>query len=104
MKKFVLPILALSIMALGCKPNQKTLSAGMDVNNMDTTAVAGAEFYQYACVGWMAAHPLTAESSRHGAFATLAVDNLLPLHYLIAQLSNHPHVPGTVDQAHGHLY
>ena len=39
------------------------MTSGIDLTNLDTTAVQGADFYQYACGGWMKKHPLTNEYS-----------------------------------------
>ena len=61
--------MALTIMSVSCKHQQDT---GIRLENLDTTAVAQNDFYQYACGGWMALHPLTAEYSRFGSFDKLA--------------------------------
>lgn len=44
---------------------------GVDRANLDLTVSPGADFYEYACGGWMKAHPLTPEYSRYGTFDEL---------------------------------
>ena len=60
MKKIILTIATMALIASGC--NRKTeLTSGINLENLDTTASLNDDFYQYACGGWMAAHPLDAE-------------------------------------------
>ena len=64
-----LPILAVCLMTTGCNSKKEAvLTSGIDLANLDTTAMPGTSFYQYACGGWVAAHPLTDEYSRFGTF------------------------------------
>ena len=57
-----LPILAICMMTTGCNSSkQQTLTSGIDLANLDTLALPGADFYLYACGGWMKNHPLTDE-------------------------------------------
>lgn len=47
-------VLALAV-AAGCDSKKEAvMTSGIDLTNLDTTAVQGADFYQYACGGWMA--------------------------------------------------
>ena len=41
-------------------------SAGLDMTALDKTADACTDFYQYACGGWMATHPIPADQSSWG--------------------------------------
>ena len=68
MKKLFFPMLAAAFLAAGCANSPKELTAGIRVENLDTTANKGADFYQYACGGWMILNPLTGEYSRFGSF------------------------------------
>ncbi len=91
MKKILfLPLAALLAWGTSCKPKEKTvetISQTLDLANFDTTADPKQDFFQYACGGWMAAHPLTGEYSRYGAFDKLAEDNQKQLRQLIEDLA-----------------
>ncbi len=97
--------IALCLMTTGCKgPKQAELTSGIDRANLDTTALPGTSFYQYACGGWMAAHPLTAEYARFGSFDMLAENNRNQLRGLIEELAKGQHEAGSVAQKVGDLY
>lgn len=101
MKANFLFLIAMTIMAVSCK---KTQTTGIDMNNLDTTVVAQNDFYQYACGGWMANNPLTAEYSRFGSFDKLAENNRKQLNELISEIAREQHKKGTVEQKIGDLY
>ena len=82
----------------------KSMESGIRPENLDTTAIAGDDFYQYACGGWMKNHPLTGEYSRFGTFDKLAEDNREQLRTLIADIAAQEHAAGTVAQKIGDLY
>lgn len=105
-QKYYLPILALSLMSTtGCNSKKETpLTAGVQLANLDTTALSGVDFYQYACGGWMKNNPLTKEYSRFGSFDQLAENNRVQLHELIGELAATQHESGTVAQKIGELY
>ena len=49
-----LPILAVCLMTTGCNSKKEAvLTSGIDLANLDTTAMPGTSFYQYACGGWI---------------------------------------------------
>lgn len=89
--------------AVACT-NNKTMESGIKLENLDTTAVAGDDFYQYACGGWMKNHPLTGEYSHFGSFDKLAEDNREQLRTLITDIAVADNAPGTVAQKIGDLY
>ena len=84
--------------------NNKTMESGIRLENLDTTVVAGDDFYQYACGGWMKNNPLTGEYSRFGTFDKLAEDNKEQLRTLIADIAAQENAAGTVAQKIGDLY
>ncbi len=103
MKKIVsLFVLALTMTAC----NQKnTQTSGIDLTNLDTTAVAANDFYQYACGGWMKKHPLTGEYSRFGSFDKLAEDNREQLKGLITEIAEKRNkTQGSIEQKIGDMY
>lgn len=100
-----LPIIAICFMTTGCNSSKKTgLTSGIDLANLDTTALPGTSFYQYACGGWMKNHPLTDEYSRFGSFDMLAENNRKQLRGLIEELAAGQHETGSVAQKVGDLY
>ena len=93
-------------MAASCNSGKQPadLNAGILLANLDTTAQAGADFYQFACGGWMKNNPLPAEYSRFGSFDQLAENNRKQIQTLIEQLSAQQHEAGSVAQKVGDLY
>ncbi|WP_294474214.1 M13 family metallopeptidase [uncultured Bacteroides sp.] len=101
-----LPILAVCLMTTGCNSKKEAvLMSGIDLANMDTTAVPGTSFYQYACGGWVKAHPLTDEYSRFGTFDMLNENSREQLKALIVELAaKSDNAPGSAAQKVGDLY
>ncbi len=95
--------LLLLLMTTACNKSDK-LTSGIDLNNLDTTAIPGTDFYQYACGGWMKNNPLTGEYSRFGSFDKLAENNRKQLRELIEEIAAKPADKGTVAQKIGDLY
>ncbi len=103
--KHYLPLMALAVMAAGCNSKKEVaMTAGIDLANMDTTALPGTDFYQYACGGWMQTHPLTDEYSRFGSFDMLAENNREQLKGLITELAAAKNEDGSIAQKIGDLY
>ena len=102
--KQILPVAVMAFATLtGCE-SKKEMNMGIRPENMDLTAQKGADFYQYACGGWMAANPLTDEYSRFGSFDLLAENNREQLKGLIAEIASKEHEQGSVAQKIGDLY
>lgn len=104
--KYYLPLAAFALVtAVGCNSKKEaTMTSGIDLANLDTTAMVGTDFYQYACGGWMKNNPLTDEYSRFGSFDLLAENNRKQLRGLIEELAAKKGQPGTVEQKIGDLY
>ena len=106
-RKIYLPLVAAAFVSMaslnGCKQQQQ-LGAGIDPANMDTTVIAGNDFYHYACGGWIQAHPLTPEYSRFGSFEYLGEQNLKQIRELIEGIAASQNEPGSIEQKIGDLY
>lgn len=103
--KFYLSVVALALVVVACngkKSNQ--LSGGIDVSNLDKTVAPCADFYQYACGGWMKAHPLTDEYGRFGTMDLLSENNNSQMRGLIEGVAGLQFEPGSVGQKIGDLY
>lgn len=98
MKKLLLTIATMAIIATGCQNQKstKTLTSGIDTNNFDTTARLQDDFYQYACGGWMKNNPLDAEHSRYGAFDVLAENAQKDLRDIIDNVSKGENPKGSI--------
>lgn len=97
-------VLALAV-AAGCDSKKEAvMTSGIDLTNLDTTAVQGADFYQYACGGWMKKHPLTNEYSRFGSFDMLAENNREQLKGLIVEIAAGQNAQGTIGQKIEDIY
>ncbi len=86
------------------KPKSKKSKSGVEMTNLDLSVKPSADFYQYACGGWMKNNPLPAEYARYGSFDQLAENNQKQLKELVTALSAKKHAAGTVEQKVGDLY
>ena len=93
---------AFTMMTTACTTNQQT--TGIDLANLDTTAVPQNDFYQFACGGWMANNPLTPEYSRFGSFDKLGLNNLEQVNGLIQEIAAKNHAQGSIAQKIGDIY
>lgn len=80
------------------------MKAGIKRENLDESAKPGNDFYQFACGGWMANHPLTDEYSRYGSFESLNELNLKQLRGLVEELAAGQNEKGSVAQKVGDMY
>ena len=80
------------------------LSTGIDLTNLDTTAIPGQDFFRYACGGFNDKHPLTAEYSRYGAFEMLIEENQKQIKGLIEELAANKEVQSEAGKKVGTLY
>lgn len=90
--------------------NKQQQTTGIDLANLDTTAVPQNDFYQFACGGWMANNPLTPEYARFGSFDKLGLTNLEQVNGLIQDIAesqkskNESQKTGSIEQKIGDLY
>ena len=101
MKKLIFSLAAITLMTTACTKQQTT---GIHPENLDTTAVAQNDFYQFACGGWMKNNPLTPEYSRFGSFDKLALNNLEQVNGLIQEIAQTQHSKGSIEQKIGDIY
>lgn len=76
----------------------------LDLANLDTTAVPGVSFYQYATGGWQKANPIPDEYARYGSFDKLREENQVQLQDLIEGLVKQDNPFGSNAQKVGDLY
>ena len=102
MRKILFTLAALAVMTTACTHKQQT--TGIDLANLDTTAIPQNDFYQFACGGWMANNPLTPEYSRFGSFDKLGLNNLEQVNGLIQGIAAKTHKQGSIEQKIGDIY
>ncbi|MEG1556338.1 MAG: M13 family metallopeptidase, partial [Bacteroidales bacterium] len=109
MKKEIILTMACSVLLFAsCKEKtkveEKTLTSGINFENLDTTVSPAQDFYQFACGGWIKNHPLGAEYSRFGSFDELAENNQYQLKDLITNIASGKHEKGSIPQKIGDFY
>ncbi len=111
--KFTASVLALGFiflasstsMATPAKPKKpKKQTSGVTASNLDKTAKPTADFYQYACGGWMANNPLGDEYARYGSFDVLAENNQAQLKELVTKIAAQKNAPGSIEQKIADFY
>ena len=102
MKKLTVLIIALVLMTNACNAPKDT--TGINLKNLDTTAIAGNDFYQYACGGWIKDNPLTGEYSRFGSFDKLRENNLNQLKDLVTGIASIGGSEGSIERKIADLY
>lgn len=104
---YFLPIVAIALLSSTCseqKQQEDTMPIKFDIANLDTTVVAGDDFYSYATGGWAKANPIPDEYSRYGSFDKLIEQNQQQVKGIIEGLSTKENPKGSVAQKIGDLY
>lgn len=92
---------ALGGMATSCGTSQPK---GVDTANLDTSVSPKADFYDYACGGWMKANPLKPEFSRYGTFDALNENCREQVRSLVESLASSNPEAGTNARKIADLY
>ncbi len=80
------------------------LSAGIQMDNLDTSVRPQDDFYLFACGGWMEHNPLPAAYSRFGSFDKLSLENDERINSILTELSEGDYAKGTLEQKIRDLY
>jgi putative endopeptidase len=105
MKKQFIYLTIIAAMTLSaCNANKKETVKGINLENLDTVAVPGNDFYQFACGGWMASNPLKPEYARFGTFDALREKSREQVKSLIDELSRQANEQGSIAQKIGDFY
>ncbi len=102
--KFIMTMFTAAALVSACTQTSQSLKSGIDLANLDTTALPGADFYEFATGGWQKANPLTPEYSRYGSFDVLQENNNKQLRELIDSVSSQENAQGSIEQKIADLY
>ena len=102
MKK-IIPIVALCSFTLTGMA-QNDLGTGLNGADFDKSVRPADDFYQFACGGWMQAHPLPAAYSRYGSFDKLGEDNVKRINGILNELKTNVYAEGTTERKLSDLY
>ena len=102
MKK-IIPIVAFCSFTLTGMA-QSDLGTGLNGADFDKSVRPADDFYQFACGGWMQAHPLPAAYSRYGSFDKLGEDNVKRINGILNELKTKEYAEGTTERKLSDLY
>lgn len=104
---YYLPLAFFAIATFSCKEKSNTSDENVkkyDIANLDTTALPGTDFYQFATGGWAKANPMGPEYSSFGSFDDLDQKSRVQVQGLIEELGKTKHAQGSIEQKIGDLY
>ncbi|QIK55576.1 M13 family metallopeptidase [Dysgonomonas sp. HDW5B] len=107
---YYLPVAILAAATtVGCKQKANAqeeviMIDGLKIENLDTTANPGSNFYRFATGGWADANPIPDEYSRYGSFDQLRENNQKQIKDLIIELGKTENKQGSTAQKIGDLY
>ena len=101
--KTILTAMTLSAMSLSASA-QGSLGSGLDLTNLDTSARAADDFYQFACGGWMQKNPLPAAYSRFDSFDVLGEENNKRINGILDELLHGTYKAGSTEKKLSDLY
>ncbi len=104
MKRILLTITTLAIMASCNNASQEQATPAIDRANFDESIALNNDFYQYATGGWQKNNPLKPEFARYGTFDVLRENNEIRLNDLFASMTETKAEHGTVEQKISDLY
>ncbi|MDR0687032.1 MAG: M13 family metallopeptidase [Dysgonamonadaceae bacterium] len=87
-----------------CSIDGKKTARGINPANLDTTAIPGDDFYQYANGGWIASHPLKPEYALFSSFTELDENSREQVKNLITDLSVGKNEQNSVARKIGNIY
>ena len=102
MKK-IIPIVAFCSFTLTGMA-QSDRGTGLNGADFDKSVRPADDFYQFACGGWMQAHPLPAAYSRYGSFDKLGEDNVKRINGILNELKTNVYAEGTTERKLSDLY
>ncbi len=103
MKKTLL-VLALGSTALWSQEPQRPQNTGFDLAQLDRAADPCVDFYQFACGGWRAGHPLPADKARFGRYDEMSQNNQKKLAAILEEAAKPGGTLGEVGRQVGDYY
>jgi putative endopeptidase len=94
----------LLVFLIGCKPSEPARSSGITLENIDTTASPGNNFFQYANGAWLARTEIPSDKSNYGTFPILRDRAQDDVKTIIEESATQQAAKGTDAQKVGDLY